>query len=113
MSHVLRELHVPARTIYQDNFSRNTFENIFNAKTIMKKHGWKRAILITSAFHMPRSMREARHAGLAPIPVPCDFHLDSAQHVSCLDFLPDTKCLADNFTALKEYIGILYYRVRY
>ena len=112
MARALRELGIPVRAIYQESYSRNTFENILNAKKIVQKQHWRRPLLLTSAFHLPRSMHEARRAGLQPIPIGCDYSF-SGQKLSWADFVPEIKYTANVFTALKEYIGIFYYHFRY
>lgn len=113
MAQALRTLGIPVKHIYKEALSRNTYENILNAKTIMRAQGWHKPLLVTSAFHLPRSMHEAHQAGLAVTPVACDFHLQSPQQNTWLGFFPEVQRLADSFIALKEYIGIVYYRLRY
>lgn len=113
MAALLQELGVPKKHIYTESFSRNTYENIRNARIFMQHHRWQRPLLITSALHMPRSMREAYRAGLHTVPLPCDFFLQTPAHFSWSEFLPSTYNLAENFSALKEYIGMVYYALRY
>ena len=113
MQQVLLELGVPKNKIYLENLSRNTYENIINAKTIMRQNHWERAMLVTSAFHMPRGMQEVRRVGLNASPLPCDYRINQNTKHSFIDVFPDYKILMDSNTALKEYIGSIYYRIRY
>lgn len=55
---------VPEGSIYADEVSRNTRENIREAKRIMGEQGWASAIICTSDFHAYRALRTARDAGI-------------------------------------------------
>ena len=62
----------PARVVFEDR-SRNTHENaIFTYKELLpkKNENW---VLVTSAFHMPRSVGTFRKAGWNVIPYPVDY----------------------------------------
>src|ERR671932_1014371 len=54
---ILQTIGVPASAILQDPTSLNTYENAVNVKKIMKEQGIRRVLLVTSAMHMPRSLR--------------------------------------------------------
>src|SRR5205085_1201876 len=41
---------------------------------IAKKNGWKKIILVTSAYHMKRAEGTFKKVGLEIIPFACDFH---------------------------------------
>lgn len=113
LKEVLLELGIPEKQIQVEGLSRNTYENIFNAQTIMRRQHWQKAILVTSASHLPRSMQEAKKLKLQSSPLPCDFHIPQNEKVSFEEFLPNYKALQDSNTALKEYVGLIYYRIRY
>lgn len=113
MAYALQALGVPTGQIFIEPFSRNTYENIHNAQNILRHKQWNKVLLVTSAMHMPRALHEAKKAGLKAMPLSCDQRLEKPLQLSWLSFLPDTYKLADSFSALKEYLGILYYRLRY
>lgn len=50
------QLGLNARNILIESESRNTFENAVNSKILVDPQAGERWVLITSAFHMPRSM---------------------------------------------------------
>ena len=52
--------------------SRNTQENVEFSKTIADPKPGERWLLVTSAFHMPRSIDLFRKAGFAVEPYPVD-----------------------------------------
>lgn len=60
----LIEKGVPPSAIHMDEVSRNTRENIREAKRIMDEQGFADAIVCTSDFHAYRAVRTARGAGI-------------------------------------------------
>lgn len=63
---------VPAAQIYIEQNSRNTFENLQNLQQVLPDADGQ-YLLVTSAFHMPRSMGIARKLGLNMIAYPVDY----------------------------------------
>ncbi|WP_246048511.1 YdcF family protein [Leptospira sarikeiensis] len=55
-SQFFQSLGVPTKAIYLENESRNTKENAEKTAELFRQNKWKSAILITSAFHMERSL---------------------------------------------------------
>lgn len=55
---------IPAERIYSDPLSRDTYQNIRNAKAIMETLGLATPLIITSDYHLSRSMDIARAEGL-------------------------------------------------
>lgn len=99
----------PDRIIYE-NKSRNTYENAVFTKDLLKPSPDQTWILVTSAFHMPRSLAVFRAAGWTVVPAPTDFKTDGRFH-----WLPEGLDVAGNMadfsTAIRELIGILAYRL--
>ncbi len=120
MAAILTQIGVPTEAILQEPLSLNTYENAVNVRKILDARGIRRVLLVTSAMHMPRSLLIFKRQGIAAIPAPTDFlvtdnELEEPQNspqATLLNLIPDAKQL-DNFTrALKEYIGIVVYRLR-
>jgi len=66
-------------------------------------------VLVTSATHMPRSMRLFKSLGLNPIPAPTDFHKkDFKGYLQA----PEISSLENSRIAMHEYIGILWAKIR-
>ena len=120
MAEILKTLGVPSSAILQDPTSLNTYQNAVNVRQIMKERGIRRILLVTSAMHMPRSLQIFRRQGIEAIPAPTDFLLAQQeieeQNTSLqgilLSLIPDTERLEKTTRALKEYIGMLVYRLR-
>ena len=68
-----RELGVPdAQMIFEDQ-SRNTYENALFTQRLVAPQSGQRWLLVTSAYHMPRSMGIFRALGMNPIAYPVDY----------------------------------------
>jgi uncharacterized SAM-binding protein YcdF (DUF218 family) len=60
---------VPDEAIAMDTLSRSTYENLLYAQKIMKRNGWKSAVIITHNFHGSRAADIARKLGYDPVQV--------------------------------------------
>jgi uncharacterized SAM-binding protein YcdF (DUF218 family) len=63
--------------------------------------------LVSSAYHMPRAMREFRSRGLSPIASPCEFKT-KVPPPWYRYFLPNAMALVDSQLAMHEYLGWLW-----
>jgi uncharacterized SAM-binding protein YcdF (DUF218 family) len=104
---VLADWQAPRGKIIQENQSRNTQENLENAKKYLQKYKLRKPGLLTSAKHLPRAILIAESLGLQPQPLPCDFSCDGEPY-QWHDIFPSADYLRDSFAGLKEYAGILY-----
>jgi uncharacterized SAM-binding protein YcdF (DUF218 family) len=120
MATLLRTMGIPKSAIVEDPTSLNTYENAVNVKKILQERKIQQVLLVTSAMHMPRSLLIFQKQGINVIPAPTDF-LVSEQDVSeptatteakILNILPDSSRLDQTTRALKEYLGIVIYRLR-
>jgi len=102
-------LNVNARDIVLDDVSRDTEEQAENIRSIV---GQDRFILVTSAYHMPRSMAIFNKAGLKPIPAPTDYLVKERQKKAPDDFYPSSMGLMKAEYTLHEYLGLLWFRIR-
>ena len=114
------ELGVPAEKILLNPGSRTTAEEAEAIDALGRQRGWKRLLLVTSAFHMPRSLASfRRHTNLEVVPVPCDYQLPSRANYgqptvgnTLKGLLPDAEFLYLSSIALKEHLGLLVYRLK-
>jgi uncharacterized SAM-binding protein YcdF (DUF218 family) len=120
MAEILKTLGVPASAILQDPTSLNTYQNAVNVRQIMKQRGIRRVLLVTSAMHMPRSLGIFQRQGIEAIPAPTDFLIteqeieepNTTPEATILSLLPDADRLRNTTRALKEYLGMVIYRLR-
>ena len=55
---------IPARDIYFENLSRDTYQNLFNTRIIMRNHNIQTIIIVSDPYHMARAAAVARNLGL-------------------------------------------------
>ncbi|MBW4694397.1 MAG: YdcF family protein [Lyngbya sp. HA4199-MV5] len=120
MSQLIEAMGVPKTAILQDPTSLNTYENAVNVKQIMTAQGIRRILLVTSAMHMPRSLLIFKHLGIDAIAAPTDFNttdrdwqeIQGSTEAIVLNALPETDRLQRTTRALKEYLGLVVYRLK-
>jgi uncharacterized SAM-binding protein YcdF (DUF218 family) len=98
----------PERLVFEDR-SRNTLENaVFTRRLVDPKPG-ERWLLVTSAWHMPRSMGVFRKAGFAVEAFPVDYlsEGDRGDFVRPYPRAPRGLAIADD--GFKEWVGLLAY----
>lgn len=87
--------------------SRNTFENAVCSKTLVNPNPDETWILITTAWHMPRSVGIFRKVGWPVIPYPVDHWTDPSSFMEIgLDLAGN---LRDLKIGTKEWVGLLSY----
>ncbi len=105
---------VPKRDVLAEDKSRDTFESAIEVEKILRKRGWKRYLLVTSAVHMPRSMVAFTAKAPEPLPAPGDFSLGEVK-LTPLDLLPNESASKGIAASLHEYVGLAnyYWRVHW
>ena len=103
---MLLSLGVPDNRIFMDDKSRNTAENAAFSKEICRQQGWKKPIVVTSAFHMPRAARFFSREGLDFVPYPSDYRSNMNPIWSPYTVVPQSAYLLNSCLAIKEYVGI-------
>lgn len=92
--------------------SRNTYQNAKYTAKLLKENNIKRFYLVTSAWHMRRSLWAFHQFGLNPIPAPTDFA--KQKHANWLKlWLPNPAAFVRSYLALHEYLGYLCYQLLY
>lgn len=98
----------PVRVIYE-NLARNTAESAVYLHRFIDPRPGEVWLLVTSAFHMPRSVAVFRAAGWDLVPYPSDFRL-TGEGGSLLKTGLEGNLRVLN-VALHEYAGLLAYRI--
>lgn len=140
MRGVLSEWGVPDGAMILEDESRNTRENAVASLRLMQQRGLRRALLVTSAFHMPRALAifqkeaarlSAQAAGpvasgeergvaaqqqgagaLTIIPAATGVQVSGEHPYTVIRWLPEVGALACSTLALHERMGILIYALR-
>lgn len=119
MAEIIQLLGVPGAAILEESFSRNTHENAVNIKPILSAHQIHRVLLVTSAATMPRALAAFKREGVDVVPAPTDFLSTNIASISSLkdargivrQIYPDSETLDESTKAVKEYFGLVGYRL--
>lgn len=100
--------------VWTEERSRNTQENAEYTRALLEKGGIRRFYLVTHAWHMPRAMAAFQALGMEPVPAPTAFSTrGSAKQGQFLGLLPSVTALHQSSMALHEYLGRIWYWLRY
>lgn len=108
----LTDLGVPDKKIIIEDKSRNTIENARYTAEICKRLGYKKPILVTSAYHMRRSIVSFEKIGMKAVPFPANFRTWDRKY-GWESYLPSSFRLRNSYTAMREYMGLLFYKIAY
>lgn len=101
---------IEPRRIVLESRSRTTYENALYLRDMLHPKPGERFILVTSAFHMPRSVGVFRRQGFDVVPWPVDYRtegwVDAAMFSSRI-----TSGLVRLDYVVKEWIGLVAYRL--
>nr|WP_249792464.1 YdcF family protein [Bradyrhizobium sp. BRP22] len=109
VAEIFESLGVAKSRLIIERQSRNTWENAEFSKALVAPRPGERWLLVTSAFHMPRSIGLFRKVGFPVEPYPVDWRVGTGNDVfwftnSALDGLSRTDL------AVREWMGLVAYR---
>ncbi|MDD2598648.1 MAG: YdcF family protein [Kiritimatiellae bacterium] len=118
---LLLDLGVPRSAIQVEPDARNTEENallvekLVNGLPNRETNRVARVLLVTSAWHMRRSLLNFSHTGLEVIPAATDHEATTQKKnsLSLEDFLPSYDKFHRNNIMFKEWLGFYLYKVKY
>jgi len=98
-----------------DKNSSNTWNNAKYSSEILKPLKIENIILVTHAVHLPRARMAFEHFGLKVTAAPLGFRATNKKEDSytILDFLPSAHAMSSSSAALHEFIGYIWYLIRY
>lgn len=105
VAELLGKWGVPASAIIAETDSRTTAENAVNVQKILDRQGIDRALLVTSAIHMPRaySLFEALPSSITP--AVADVQIQPRVAPPVFSYLPSASALKMTTLAMHEYYG--------
>jgi len=118
---VMQMFNVPEQAIWLETESRNSYENALFSRPLLAEKGINTILLVTSAIHMPRAVALFEKQGFEVIPLPTDFVVtqqgwQAITRPSILaqlgNVLPVVENLQLTTSAMKEYLGLLVYRLQ-
>jgi uncharacterized SAM-binding protein YcdF (DUF218 family) len=101
---------VDAGRMVKENTSRTTYENTVNTADLLQAQGLRDCALITSAFHMPRSVALFAKAGITITPWPVDFRTSGRVSLG-FDFTQPALNAQLTATAVREWMALAGYRL--
>jgi uncharacterized SAM-binding protein YcdF (DUF218 family) len=107
---IFESLGVAKSRLTMERRSRNTHENAEFSKALVAPKEGERWLLVTSGFHMPRSVGLFRKAGFAVEPYPVDWRVGGRD-----DLFAFTNIAVDGLgrvdLAVREWVGLVAYRI--
>jgi uncharacterized SAM-binding protein YcdF (DUF218 family) len=111
LSQFASEFGIPVSQILLTKNVQNTKDEAMAVKQILNNSNARNIILVTSAFHMPRSKRLFENEGIEVQTYPVDYKV-GIYELTPMSFLPSADAF-DNFQlAWRELIGRLYYSLK-
>lgn len=108
----LNLFNIPDSSILIESSSRNTLENaLFSKKELESKHLNPPYLLITSGFHMRRSLYTFQKAGVHVLPYSSNY-IAGKSKITIDEFVPQAEVLSKWGVYLKELIGFGIYYVK-
>ena len=108
---IVSEYALPVRWV--ETKSHNTYENAKYSTEKLKADGIESIYLVTHAAHMKRSVMSFKKFGLTVHPAPTAFGSTSQQPISGRYFLPSAKAFYRTSLVFHEWVGIIWYWLRY
>lgn len=97
---------------WKEERSRTTWENAQMSAEILLPQGIKRVVVVTQAWHMPRSVWSFEKAGFSVVPAPVGFlGVDNARPLG--GWMPEFKSIWQSGQLINEAVGQVGYRLFY
>jgi uncharacterized SAM-binding protein YcdF (DUF218 family) len=107
---IFESLGIDKSRLIMERASRNTQENAEFSKALVKPKDGERWVLVTSAFHMPRSVGLFRKAGFAVEPYPVDWRVGGSDDLMAFSNVA-VEGLGRTDLAVREWMGLIAYRL--
>ena len=104
---ILMDLGVPEDKIIVESKSINTTQNAKFSTEIMRERGLNKPILVTSAFHMRRSVLNFAKNGMEVTAYPSDYRVNLRHDFHYNKLRPSVAALDDNVLVLQEVLRTL------
>lgn len=113
MKDLATRLGIPENKILIDTKSRNTMEHAIEMAKLFAPAQNKRIGVVTSALHMMRAEKCFKKVfGSSIIPIPANYTFTSFG-CNVEDFIPSVEAFSTSNQALHEWVGMIWYAVRY
>ncbi|MGH1542537.1 MAG: YdcF family protein [Arenicella sp.] len=109
---ILVDLGIPADAIVVEGDSKTTAQNAQHTLDILQQRGIKKILLVTSALHMPRSMKLFQNNNIRVIPCSSDVLVADNAVPDLLNWVPNAKAFQNSTAALHEFYGMWFNQTR-
>jgi uncharacterized SAM-binding protein YcdF (DUF218 family) len=110
----LRDYNLKGSEVIALSSSKTTHDEAVNFRALLAQRSWTNVLLVTSAYHMERSLAVFRKAGIPVEPVACEFI--SGPRLGTIpfgfQFIPTAEPLKLTGVYIHEIIGRLLYKLR-
>jgi uncharacterized SAM-binding protein YcdF (DUF218 family) len=107
---IFESLGIARSRVLLERRSRNTYENALFSKQVAAPKPGERWLLVTSAYHMPRSMGLFRKAGFAVEAYPVDWQVGGRDYFLALENIA-IDGLGRTDIGVREWMGLVAYRL--
>jgi len=104
---MLLSLGISAEKILIEDQSLNTKQNAEYVHKLLVEQGYNHPILVTSAFHMERSVINFHKENIDVVPYPTDYMVNKKHVFHYNKLAPSAGALYGNYLFLQEWLGIL------
>ncbi len=98
--------------LFIENRSLTTRQNAIFSKKLLSEEELNKILLVTHAWHMPRSVLSFKQAGFDVIPAPTAYSGSEVSWGMLTHWIPRAKNMRLCELALNEYMGLVWYRFR-
>jgi len=106
-----KDFHV--KTVWVEGNSLNTMQNALYSAKLLKEKNIHTAVVVTNAMHMDRALWLFNKTGLKVFAAPMGYVTKEAGKQGILPYLPSAISFMRSVMVLHEYVGALWYRLRY
>lgn len=103
--------HVPTKWI--ESKAQNTAENAIYSAAMLKPEVISHIYLVTHAWHMKRAVAMFEQQGFTVTPAPTAYASQASRRSLFSQLIPESSAMSLSNWALHEYLGLLWYRLRY
>jgi uncharacterized SAM-binding protein YcdF (DUF218 family) len=101
------ETGISPSMVIAENKSKTTEENAIFTSGLLRKKAIKKIVLVTSAYHMKRSIRCFQNSGVKVVPFPTGYLTSVKAKYNFNLFAPSYSGLSLTGIAMREYLGII------
>ena len=99
--------------VIAETTSRDTWENAVHSAVLLRERHLQTLLLVSNAVHLPRAVAAFQAQGLNVIPAPTLFFNDQLEPLDPHSWQPSVTAIAEIYYGGYEWLGRLWYAMRY